>query len=150
MARAVTFLSDIPLNVSSEFTVIFAGKTQKIGKTAQLGPIRTTELMHTQWTNSAERARHILEAWERKDLIGLQAELSLSPGGGLPNHSSEEQERMDLLDGIAQQLQQDLTHLSLKSASSQPPEVCFHLLAHLAFSGNHPAIRSRKLAVFPC
>jgi hypothetical protein len=29
-------------------------------------------------------------------------------------------------------------------------EVCFRLLEHLAISGNHPAIRSRKLAFFRC
>ena len=106
--------------------------------------------MHYPRTNSAERARHILDAWERRDLTGLEAELSVSPGESLPGHSSEEQERMDLLDGITQKLQQDLPYLSLKSGFSEPTEVCFRLLAHLAFSGNHPAIRSKKLAVFPC
>jgi hypothetical protein len=73
-------------------------------------------------------------------LDGLRAQLSLS--NGLTPADAEEQERMDLLDGIAQQMRQDL-----------PPdqsEVCFRLLEHLALSGNHPAIRSRKLAFFRC
>jgi hypothetical protein len=92
------------------------------------------------YTHSAERARNILDAWQRKDLDGLRAQLSLS--SGLTPGDAEEQERMDLLDGIAQQMRQDL-----------PPnqsEVCFRLLEHLALSGNHPAIRPRKLAFFRC
>jgi hypothetical protein len=92
------------------------------------------------YNDSAGRARNILDAWQRKDLDGLRAQLSL-PNGLTPG-DAEEQERMDLLDGIAQQMRQEF-----------PPdqsEVCFRLLEHLAISGNHPAIRSRKLAFFPC
>ena len=91
-------------------------------------------------TDSAERARNILDAWQRKDLDGLRAQLSLSTS--LPPGDAEEQERMDLLDGIAQQMWQDLP--------GNQSDVYFRLLEHLALSGNHPAIRSRKLAFFPC
>ena len=101
--------------------------------------------MCTQWNNdSAGRARNILNAWQRKDLDGLKAELDLS-GDLVACDNSEEQERMDLLRGIAQQIQQDLSGLSLVEN-----QACFRLLSHLALSGGHPAIRSRKLAFFPC
>ena len=92
------------------------------------------------YTDSAERAHNMLDAWQRKDLDGLRTQLSLP--NGLKSADAEEQERMDLLDGIAQQMRQNL-----------PPdqsEVCFRLLEHLAISGHHPAIRSRKLAFFRC
>jgi hypothetical protein len=98
--------------------------------------------MYTQWTDSAGRARNILDAWQRKDLDGLRAELNLPHN---PSGDSEEQERMDLLHAITQQMQQDLSGLSI--AGNQ---VCFRLLKHLALSGSHPAIRPRKLALFPC
>lgn len=100
--------------------------------------------MYTQSNDSAGHARNILDAWQRKDLDGLSAELALADDL-IPDGNAEEQERMDLLHGIAQQIQQDLPCLSLASR----PEVCFRLLEHLALSGNHPAIRSRKLAFFP-
>jgi hypothetical protein len=95
--------------------------------------------MYTQWTDSAGRARNILEAWQRKDLDRLKAEWDLP---NTPSGSYEEQERMDLLQGIAEQMQQDLR--------GDQTEVCFRLLEHLALSGSHPAIRSRKLALCPC
>jgi len=97
--------------------------------------------MYTQRTGSAERARCILNAWERRDLASLGAELVLahSDCAQAPGYDAEEQERLDLLDSIARQLQQ-----------GGRPEVCYRLLTHLALSGHHPAIRSKKLAVFPC
>jgi hypothetical protein len=97
--------------------------------------------MYPQRTASAERARCILDAWDRRDLADFEAELSLahSDCAHAPGHDFEEQERLDLLDGIARQLQQ-----------GGRPEVCYRLLTHLALSGHHPAIRSRKLAVLPC
>jgi hypothetical protein len=95
--------------------------------------------MYTQWIDSAGRARNILDACQRRDLDGLRAQLTLPYN---PSDNPEEQERMDLLDGIAQQMRQDLP--------GDQSEVCFRLLAHLAISGNHPAIRSRKLAFFRC
>ena len=90
-------------------------------------------------TDSADRARNILDAWQQRDLDGLRAQLTLAFN---PSDNLEEQERMDLLDGIAQQIRKDLPE--------DQSEVCFRLLEHLAVSGNHPAIRSRKLAFFPC
>ncbi len=96
--------------------------------------------MYTQGNNdSAGRARNILDAWQRKDLDGLRAHLNLPCK---PSDNSEEQERLDLLRGIAEQVRQDL--------QGDHSEVCFRLLEHLALSGSHPAIRSRKLALFPC
>jgi hypothetical protein len=95
--------------------------------------------MYTQWIDSAGRARTILDAWQRKDLDGLRAQLTLPYN---PSDNPEEQERMDLLDGIAQQMRQHLP--------GDQSEVCFRLLEHLALSGNHPAIRSRKLAFVRC
>lgn len=91
-------------------------------------------------TDSADRARTILDAWQRKDLNSLRAQLSLP--SSVTAGDAEEQERMDLLDGIAQQMRQNLPE--------DPSEVCFRLLEHLAVSGNHPAIRSLKLAFFRC
>jgi hypothetical protein len=67
-----------------------------------------------------------------------------------PGDSSEEQERMELLDGIARQMQQDLPALLPAANRGDQPEVCFRLLEHLALSGHHPAIRPRKLAFFRC
>lgn len=104
--------------------------------------------MYTQWIDSAGRARNILDAWQRRDFDGLKAELTL-PSGLMADDNFEEQERMDLLRGIAQQMRQDLPDLSLASNRGNQPEVCFRLLEHLAQSGNHPALRSRKLAFFP-
>jgi hypothetical protein len=98
--------------------------------------------MYTQWTDSAGRARNILDAWQRKDLGGLRAELDVMQ---TPSGNFEEQERMDLLHGIAQQMRQDPSGLSLGGN-----QACLRLLEHLAVSGSHPAIRPRKLALFPC
>jgi len=95
--------------------------------------------MYTQWTDSAGRARSILDALQRKDLDGLRAELDVTHS---PSVNSEEQERMDLLHGIAEQMRQNLR--------GDQPEVCFRLLEHLALSGSHPAIRPRKPALFLC
>ena len=89
--------------------------------------------------NSAGYARNILDVLERKDLAGLTAELDLP---NRPAGDSEEQERMDLLHGIAEQMRLNLR--------GDQPEVCFRLLEHLALSGSHPAIRPRKLALFLC
>ena len=94
--------------------------------------------MCPQWNDSTARARNILNAWQQKDLDSLKAELDVTSE---PSRSSEEEERMDLLDGIAEQMRQNLRG---------DHEVCFRLLEHLAHSGGHPAIRPRKLAFFPC
>lgn len=98
---------------------------------------------------SAELARSILHAWDRRDVTGLQAELNRAHGNSdlEPGYDSEERERLDLLDGIAVQLQQDLPSLSWTSNPGGRPEVCYRLLTHLALSGGHPAIRSKKFAV---
>ncbi|HVP48466.1 MAG TPA: hypothetical protein VMT32_17850 [Bryobacteraceae bacterium] len=102
--------------------------------------------MYTQRTGSAERARCILNAWEHRDLASLEAELVLahSDCAQAPGHDSEEQERLDLLDSIAEQLERGLPDVA------GSPEICYRLLKHLALSGHHAAIRSKKLAVFPC
>ena len=96
--------------------------------------------MYTPCNDSAGLARNILDAWQRKDLDGLKAGLNLS--SNLPGDNAEEQERMDLLQGIANQIKQGLPGQSLTG-------VCIRLLEHLALSGSHPEIRPRKLAFFP-
>jgi hypothetical protein len=107
--------------------------------------------MFDQRMNSTERASGILAAWERRDLPGLEAELALTQCdcGETGNASIEEQERMDLLGGIAGQMQKDLPQLPAAGDSAERSEVCFHLLRHLAASGKHPPIRSEKLSFFP-
>jgi hypothetical protein len=108
-------------------------------KVRQKRRFQADKVRRAMYADSAGRARNIIDAWERKDLDGLRAQLTLPHD---PSVSSEEQERMDLLAGIAQQMRQGL-----------PPdqsEVCFRLLEHLAFSGTHPPIRARKVAFFPC
>jgi len=87
--------------------------------------------------DSAARARNLLNAWQINDLDAFRME---SEGRQEPGGDSEEQERLDLLQGIAEQMQQD---------ADGDHTVCFRLLEHLAASGSHPPMRARKLAFFP-
>ena len=105
--------------------------------------------MHPPRIGSAERARCILDFWERRDVNGLQAELNRAHNDCAfePGTDAEEQERLELLDGIARQLQQNLPSLSWTSNPDGRPGVCHRLLTHLALSGDHPSIRSTKFAV---
>ena len=91
--------------------------------------------------NSATRARSILAAWKRKDQAGLETELNLMPAE-IRDMCFEEQERMELLCGVAGQIRQ-------AGDPSETTDICVRLLEHLAMTGEHPAIRSEKLYFFP-
>lgn len=108
--------------------------------------------MNDQKTNSTERARLILDAWERMDLPEIEAELALAEGDGAQadSASGEEQERLDLLGGIAAQLRQDFSRLPRVPEAGERTALCFRLLHHLAETGEHAPIRSEKLSFFPC
>ena len=108
--------------------------------------------MSDQQTTSTGRARRILEAWERMDLPEIEAELALAEcaGARAVNASSEEQERLDLLGGIAGQLRQDFSRLPRVPEAGERTALCFRLLQHLAETGEHAPIRSEKLSFFPC
>ena len=108
--------------------------------------------MDDQKTNSTGRARRILDAWERMDLPEIEAELALAEcdGGQAAEASSEEQERLDLLGGIAGQLRRDFSRLPRVAEAGERTALCFRLLRHLAETGEHAPIRSEKLSFFPC
>jgi hypothetical protein len=106
--------------------------------------------MGDQQINSTGRARRILDAWERMDLAGIEAELALADGAQTGGASCEEQERLDLLSAIARQIRQDSSRLPGRAEAGERTAVCFRLLQHLAATGEHAAIRSEKLSFFPC
>jgi hypothetical protein len=96
--------------------------------------------------DSAERAGDILASWKRQDLCDLRAELDRTRRAcsAMTVSSFEEQERLDLLDGIAGQIQEDLRN---RGGLGDTAETCFRLLEHLATSGKYSAIRSETLSV---
>jgi len=99
--------------------------------------------MQGEANNSAAHARGILAAWERRDQPSLEVELSLMQAStAIRDMSFEEQERMELLHGVAKQIR----HTGDPSAAS---DVCRRLLEHLAMTGERSAIRSEKLSFFP-
>jgi len=108
--------------------------------------------MNDQQTHSTGRARRILDAWERMDLPGIEAELALAEveGAQTNGNSCEEQERLDLLGGIAREMRQDFSRLPGVGEAGERTAVCFRLLRHLAETGEHASIRSEKLSFFPC
>jgi hypothetical protein len=107
--------------------------------------------MSNQQMNSTGRARRILDAWERMDLPGIEAELALAESDGAQTGAScEERERLDLLDGIARQMRRDFSRLPGVAEAGECTAVCFRLLQHLAATGEHAPIRSEKLSFFPC
>lgn len=99
-----------------------------------------------QPVDSAERAADILASWKRQDLCDLEAEVDRTRRAcsEMTAHSLEEQERMELLDGIAGQLQEDIRNLGGLGDSA---ETCLRLLEHLATSGKYAAIRFETLSV---
>ena len=108
--------------------------------------------MGDQQINSTERARRILDAWERMELPEIETEVALAvcDAGQASLASSEEQERLDLLGGIAGQLRQDFSRLPRMAEAGERTALCFRLLQHLAETGEHTPIRSEKLSFFPC
>ena len=101
--------------------------------------------------DSAERARGILASWERRDLTSLDTLLSRTLGGPVEFGpiTTEEQERMELLGGIATQMRSEIKHLRFTEDPGEHAQVCFRLLRHLAESSASPAVRSAKVASFP-
>jgi len=108
--------------------------------------------MNDRLTNSTERARRILDAWERMELPEIAAELVLAERDGAQtgDASCEEHERLDLLRGIAGQLRQDFSRWPRVAEAGERTALCFRLLQHLAETGEHASIRSEKLSFFPC
>ena len=105
--------------------------------------------MHDSQLNSARRAQRILDAWEHQDLPGLQAELRFAQRAcaTISRACTEEQERLELLDGIAARMEQDLVRTRLGNGDSA--STCFRLLMHLATNRPYVAIRSERLSSFP-
>lgn len=101
--------------------------------------------------NSADRAQRLLAVWEQEDLPGLQAELVLAQQAcaAATGARAEEQERLDLLEGIAGQMQQDLVRLPLGTAAGSRAATCFRLLEHLAARHPQRVSQSEKLSAFP-
>ncbi len=100
--------------------------------------------------NSARRAQRILAVWEQEDFAGLQAELHRAQldCAAATYARAEEQERLELLDGIAGQIQRELASMP-QGTGAGPAASCFRLLEHLAASRPQPVTRSEKLSVFP-
>jgi hypothetical protein len=94
---------------------------------------------------SAKRAADILEFWKRLDLCGLEAELDRTRRACTASTAAsfEEQERMELLGGIAGQIQDGIRNLDGPGESA---ETCFRLLEHLAASGKCSVIRFETLS----
>ncbi len=105
--------------------------------------------MATSCTKSTRRARRILDAWEREDRTAFQAELRLAQCAEAVPACAEEEERLDLLDGIAAQLEQDLVLRQPGNAGSERVATCFRLLAHLATERPQAANRFETLSYFP-
>lgn len=86
------------------------------------------------------RARGILATWDQGDFAGLSAALHsaecLSAGG--TGISAEEEERLELLEGVARQMRRDLAQGDIAQ-----PDTYRRLLRHLA------AIPTGKLFSFP-
>ena len=91
--------------------------------------------------NSEDRARSILTAWQRRDLPGLEAQLTLARHDCAEAEAatSREQERMELLGVIALRVLEDLPKLMHVSDPDTSTESCFRLLEHLAKTGSPPA-----------
>jgi|SRR5579871_1948031 len=81
-------------------------------------------------------ARRILDAWAREDMTGFRAELRAAqrPHNAL---ATEENERLELLNGVAAQMERDLSGMEYGEGAA----LCFRLLGHLA-AARPTAIRS--------
>ena len=98
------------------------------------------------------RARGILATWDRGDLASLDAALRsaervFAEGNGL---SADEQERLELLEGIARQMRRDIAGSDTAGIPDAQAETYRRLLRHLAGNGCRPAIRLEKPSFFPC
>ena len=78
--------------------------------------------------DSEARARGILATWERGDLAGLDAALNSAEGlAADQTQSGEEEERLELLEGIARQMRREMAQGDIAQ-----PEIYRRLLRHLA------------------
>lgn len=107
--------------------------------------------MHPSAISSAARAQRILAVWQQEDLPRLEAELSLAQRGSAaaPGAQAEEQERLELLEGIAGQMQRDLVRSPLANGASGSAAMCFRLLEHLAAKRPQAINQSEKLFSSP-
>jgi hypothetical protein len=101
---------------------------------------KKNETMCTCRMNSEDRARGILSAWQRRDLVSLEAQLTLARHDCTEAEAatSGEQERMELLGVIALRVLEDLPHLMHAIKPDSSTESCFRLLEHLVRTGSHP------------
>jgi len=97
-------------------------------------------MIDQQQMDAETQARGILATWDRGDLAALEAALSSAArDAAMGKHlSADEEERLDLLEGIAVQMRQDMAQGDLAQ-----PETYRRLLRHLA------AIPTAKLFSFP-
>jgi len=102
--------------------------------------------MHDTPLRSTQQARRILNAWEQENMPDLRAELRFAQQDSAVCGGTEEEERLDLLNAIAAQIERDLAKTSFGQHESDT--TCFRLLTHLA-SSRPVAIRSEKLSSFP-
>jgi len=92
------------------------------------------------------RAQRILDAWEQEDASGLRSELRMAQRPFTAS-TAEEEERLDLLNGIAAQIEQDLA--AMQFGAGTRASTCFRLLAHLAGKQTQRAIQSEKPSSYP-
>ena len=86
------------------------------------------------------RARGILATWERGDLAGLDAALRAAERAAAHKPlSAEEEERLELLEGIVRQMRSEMAEGDIAQ-----PETYRRLLRHLA------AIPAEKPSFFRC
>ncbi len=97
-------------------------------------------MIDQQQMDAETRARGILATWEQGDLAGLSAALHSAEcvSGSGSGVSVEEEERLELLEGVARQMRRDLAHGDIAQ-----PDTYRRLLRHLA------AIPTAKLFSFP-
>ena len=88
----------------------------------------------TQPLTASERyARTILTAWNKRELNELQATLTKSPGCAPEVLSPEERERMELIQGLGQDLLQWDVAGRVENAANQ--DAALALVRHLARCG---------------
>src|SRR5438552_12668261 len=107
--------------------------------------------MDQHWMDAEARARGILAMWDQGDLAALDAALRsaervAAEGNGL---SAEEEERLELLDGIVGHLRRDMAHTGSAGIPDTKAETYRRLLRHLAGGGYGPAIPPEKPSFFP-
>ena len=108
------------------------------------------EGMLDRQSNSARRAQSVLDAWRQRDLGVFDAELVGIKRATAMETRAEEQERLELLEGIAAQMRDYLVGATCGATQgTERAETCLRLVEHLATSGGRAAIRSEKLSFFP-